>query len=256
MGRTPVPVVTVDSPSVPSAPSTPSGPQIYTLSAGIDILTGTAHDDSFDGTLLDSLSVSDTIDGGAGMDTLNLKVSGTAAPAGVAITAIETLNLGTTGAGYTIDASLYAGLEQLNLTATAALAGGETAGAINVKGASTVNITQSTTTTGATFVMPISLRPGSPARCASHRHAAYQDGPTFVTQTAASTTVHSGSASGQHRHAALLSITDRALALEFAHVADVNNLHRRVGKARADLLNAVSGDLRAGFVDELTGIPW
>ena len=149
MGRTPVPVVTVDSPSVPSAPSTPSGPQIYTLSAGIDILTGTAHDDSFDGTLLDSLSVSDTIDGGAGMDTLNLKVSGTAAPAGVAITAIETLNLGTTGAGYTIDASLYAGLEQLNLTATAALAGGETAGAINVKGASTVNITQSTTTTGA-----------------------------------------------------------------------------------------------------------
>ncbi len=146
MGRTPVPAVTtVDAPS----PSAPAGPQTYTLKAGIDTLVGTTQDDTFDGTALDSFSVSDSIDGGAGMDTLNLKVSGTAAPAGVAITGIETLNLGTTGAGYTIDASLYAGLEQLNLTATAALAGGASAGAINVNGGATVNVTQVTTTTGA-----------------------------------------------------------------------------------------------------------
>jgi S-layer protein len=128
----------------------PQTPQTYVLTAGTDVFTGTAGNDTFEGGSLDTFSSSDSLDGGDGTDTFSALVSGPAAPAGVTVHNIETLNLTTSGTGYTIDTSSYTGLQTLNLTASA-----QGAGAIQIDGSSAVNLavtgaTGGTITIGAT----------------------------------------------------------------------------------------------------------
>ena len=102
----------------------------FTLTTGLDNITGTSSNDTIDGGVLDSWSAFDNIDGGAGNDTMTVFVSGTGVPVGTTITNVETLNINTTGAGYTINTTGYSGLTSLNLTTAVA-------GNINVTGATT-----------------------------------------------------------------------------------------------------------------------
>ena len=107
----------------------------FTLTSGVDNVQGTTGNDTIDASTADSWSASDTIDGAAGTDTLNATLTGTGVPAGVTVTNVETINLTTSGAGFTIDtaASGYAGLTRLNLTDSVA-------GAISITSASTTGL--------------------------------------------------------------------------------------------------------------------
>lgn len=81
----------------------------------MDTFTGTSGNDSFSGPL-DSLTVLDSIDGGAGNDTLTVSTTGTSLPTGVSVTNVETVNVSTTGTGYTLNASGFTGLKSLTTT--------------------------------------------------------------------------------------------------------------------------------------------
>lgn len=117
--------------------------QTYTLTTGSDTFTGTANNDTFSGTTADTLSVFDTIDGGAGVDTLNANLTGTSMPASTTITNIEKLNVTTTGAGFTLDTTSLSGMTDVSVKDSAA-------GAISVTAASTTAAT--ITGTGASAV--------------------------------------------------------------------------------------------------------
>jgi S-layer protein len=125
------------------APIPPAPPATYLLTTGTDLLTGTAGENTIDGGTLDTFSASDSINGGDGVDTLNVRVSGTTIPVNAIIRNIETFNLTTTGAGYTLDTSGYTGLKTLNLVDSA-----QGAGAIVVDGGSAVGVTATGATTG------------------------------------------------------------------------------------------------------------
>ena len=85
----------------------------------MDSVTGTAGSDTITGnTALAALTLTslDSIDGGAGVDTLNISVTGAAnltAAVGSSISNVETLNLSSTGA-VTIDATGYTGMETVS----------------------------------------------------------------------------------------------------------------------------------------------
>lgn len=93
----------------------------YALTTGADILTGTADNDTFNG-YIDStaaapqtLTAADSIDGGAGTDTLSITVSGTtiAIPA-ASITNVETINVRAAVALAASDLSTIAGVTAFN----------------------------------------------------------------------------------------------------------------------------------------------
>ena len=108
--------------------------QTFSVTTGVDTLVGTSGNDVFkslnlaaDGqTAASTLSAFDSIDGGAGKDTLNIYTDGTtnaSIPANATIKNIETVNIFNTGAtaatGLT-DASKYAGVTALWQTGKAA----------------------------------------------------------------------------------------------------------------------------------------
>ena len=108
--------------------------QTFSVTTGVDTLVGTSGNDVFkslnlaaDGqTAASTLSAFDSIDGGAGKDTLNIYTDGTtnaSIPANATIKNIETVNIFNTGAtaatGLT-DASKYAGVTALWQTGAAA----------------------------------------------------------------------------------------------------------------------------------------
>ncbi|MDO9277493.1 MAG: DUF4214 domain-containing protein [Polaromonas sp.] len=112
--------------------------QTFTLTAGVNTLTGTTGNDTFDArATLDSWTALDAIDGGLGNDVLNVATTATAAPVGATVTGVETIALSTTGAGYTIDTSVagtFTGLTSLSVVDS-------TAGAVGITAAATTDIT-------------------------------------------------------------------------------------------------------------------
>ena len=107
--------------------------QTFSVTTGVDTLVGTSGNDVFkslnlaaDGqTAASTLSAFDSIDGGAGKDTLNIYTDGTtnaSIPANATIKNVETINIFNTGAAATglTDASKYAGVTALWQTGAAA----------------------------------------------------------------------------------------------------------------------------------------
>lgn len=92
----------------------------YTLTAGIDTVVGTAKNDTITSTVTGALSAFDSIDGGAGIDTLN--VSDTAAlnvSSQVSIINVEIANL-VSASTVTVDTTNWTGLTKLNVTGSGA----------------------------------------------------------------------------------------------------------------------------------------
>ena len=87
---------TAATPTTPTTPVTPAG-QTFTLTTGVDAVTGGAGDDSFVGQMdatatLNTLGLLDVVDGGAGTDTLTV-INTTANAVSTALTAASVTNI-------------------------------------------------------------------------------------------------------------------------------------------------------------------
>ncbi len=128
------------------------------LTTGLNNFNGDALDNTFDATITDSLTINDALDGGAGTDKLTAYVTGTTLATGVSITNIETIDIVTTGAGFTIDASVdgkFANLKTLSVNAGAGAVDIKTkanATSATVVGGTTVGVTDNGTTDTLTTV--------------------------------------------------------------------------------------------------------
>lgn len=133
----------------------------FPLTDGVDRLTGTIRDDTFTGILPGALGGLDSIDGGAGADTLNVLDTTAIAPGAlVRVSSVEVANV-ESALGVTIDTSSWTGLAALNVlgrgagnvvtasgtTVVSATSSATGAGNTNIQGGSdvTVNVTGSTT---------------------------------------------------------------------------------------------------------------
>jgi hypothetical protein len=127
----------------------------YTLTAGVDQITGGAGNDTFnaapfvkaDGTTVPTLTALDSIDGGAGVNTLNVTdtTAALALPASATVKNIQTANISAAGT-LNGDVSGWTGLTTL----TASEAGGSGAG--NLTAAATTNVTLTDTAAAAATV--------------------------------------------------------------------------------------------------------
>lgn len=147
----------------------------YTLKVGQDVVAGGNANDTINaltvdanGTAASTLSAFDSIDGGAGLDTLNIYTDSAAAgaagnktvPSNLTVKNVEVVNILNAGAGIAAlaDASLYQGVEQLwQVGAEAAvtkLAVGITAGFKNLTTAQTLDV--ETTATAASAAVAFS----------------------------------------------------------------------------------------------------
>ena len=104
----------------------------YTLTTGIDTFTGTALNDAFNG-ITGTFTTLDSLDGGAGADTLSVAQTGDyATPTGSSVTNIETVAISSTGTIAALDTTGYTGLTALVATGV---------GGVNVTAAATTGIT-------------------------------------------------------------------------------------------------------------------
>lgn len=129
--------------------------EIFTLGVTPDTIIGKAGNDTISGAV-DTFTAFDSIDGGAGKDTLTILTTGTSLPNSATIKNVETINLNTTGAGYTLDTTAYTGTTALNIassgTGTVSVTAANTTavnasvllGAVTVTGGSSVTTTNST----------------------------------------------------------------------------------------------------------------
>ncbi|WP_305857627.1 DUF4214 domain-containing protein [Balneatrix alpica] len=143
--------------------------QSFTLTTGVDNFTGTSGNDTF--TAADVAGVAawttgDTLNGGAGTDTLNIVANAAiTVPTAASVSNIETVNM-TSGGSITADTSSWTGLTSLNTTTSGAAqtltaaattnvavtAGAQAATAVSVNGGNNVTVTATGTTTGTTTV--------------------------------------------------------------------------------------------------------
>jgi hypothetical protein len=145
VGRPPVATPPVETPPVATPPvSDPPAPDgaTYTLTAGVDKLLGTAGNDVFN-ALAVNLGSSDSIDGGAGKDTLNIQIKGANNSLTGTIRNVETINI-TADVATAVDAAVFQGATLINQigtagavtnlasTTTAAFRGSTIAGALSV----------------------------------------------------------------------------------------------------------------------------
>lgn len=113
-------------------------PKVYNLTAGLDQLVGTVGADVFNaynfnattGVLSNNLSTFDSVDGGSGIDTLNLDLTGGYNTVTGNIKNVEIINI--TGNTGTVDSSVFVGATNVNVLGGSAsvsnLAAGVTAG--------------------------------------------------------------------------------------------------------------------------------
>lgn len=151
--------------SVASVAVGSSAGQTFTLTTGIDTVTGTSGNDTItNGTIsTGALSALDNIDGGAGTDTLKIADTGNiAVPATATVKNVETVNLTSAGtvsgnvSGWTGLTTLTVseiggtntGITAATTTAVTLTDSGQAAGAIAINGGSSVTVTS--TSTGAT----------------------------------------------------------------------------------------------------------
>lgn len=145
---------------------------VFTLTTGVDTIPGLAGvagtttngNDTINATLNDAaagtatFSALDSINGGKGLDTINildLDAAGSALPAGVAVMDVETVNLRAAGVA-ALDVSAWTGVTALNVTqagsaaitvpGTTALTISGVTGAVVADGGSTVDVGSSGTT--------------------------------------------------------------------------------------------------------------
>ncbi len=139
--------------------------QTFTLTTGVDILTGSAGNDVFTAAEVATVkawTVGDAINGGLGTDVFNvIQTADITVPTGATVTGIETMNA-TSGGVVTLTTSTgFTGLTALNTTGVGAatLTGAATtaissttsalaAGAVAVNGGSTATVTATGQTTG------------------------------------------------------------------------------------------------------------
>lgn len=99
----------------------------FTLTTGIDAITGTAGSDTINAPLsagVESFTSLDNIDGGADIDTLNIISLGALTTAvGAIVTGVEIVNLTATAAITAADISGFTGVNTLNVVSTGAIAG-------------------------------------------------------------------------------------------------------------------------------------
>lgn len=139
--------VTADAASVTAANAANAGGngQTFTLTTGLNTVIGTAGNDTIDGGTLNSFSAFDSIDGGAGTDTLTILTDAATLPGGVTVKNVENINVNTSVAGaFTANASSYTGVQSLSVSAS-----NQGAGALTVDSASGVTVNSSAATTGA-----------------------------------------------------------------------------------------------------------
>lgn len=148
-------------------PSSGATGKSFVLTTGADVgaaFLGTSGNDTYIAaeTTAAVLSVGDQIDGGAGVDTINItQNSAFAMPVGATVSNIEVVNLTTGTSGTVIDTTTWSGVTTLNVIGTGAqtvTAGATTAttvgdatlgnAAVSVTGGSNQNITTATVGTG------------------------------------------------------------------------------------------------------------
>lgn len=101
--------------------------QTFTLTAaagavtGVDTITGTSGDDTFRAVTGVSLETQDTLDGGAGTDTLNISAGGAVAAGVPVLKNIEIINFTNAAAGQGINLTDSTGITAFNVTSTNAL---------------------------------------------------------------------------------------------------------------------------------------
>lgn len=142
-------------------PVTPNQGQTFTLTTAAETFTGTAGNDVFNATVPGTFNPLDSVDGGAGDDTLNVADYNTAVTtAGRVVKNIETANLSSV-ASVNADTTGWTGLTKLTTTSTGAntvtaatttavtVSAGTLAGAaVSVNGGSDITIAATGTTTG------------------------------------------------------------------------------------------------------------
>ncbi|AVR98394.1 beta strand repeat-containing protein [Pseudoduganella armeniaca] len=113
------------------------------LTAGLDTLSGTANNDTFNAVEVASastLTVGDTIVGGNGNDTLNITQTGAfALPLNVKVSDVENVNIVTSTTGSVINTTTWEGVEKLNVV-------GVTAQTVTAAATTDVGVTRSTAT--------------------------------------------------------------------------------------------------------------
>jgi S-layer protein len=108
--------------------------QTFTLTTGVDTITGTSGNDIFNAGTSATLSAFDNIDGGAGTDTLTAFLATAALPGSLTVKNIETATINTTDAGFVDSFTGWTGLTGLTVQSSAA-------GAVIVTAASTTAVT-------------------------------------------------------------------------------------------------------------------
>lgn len=113
------------------------------LTAGLDTLTGTSNNDTFNAVEVagaSTLTVGDTISGGNGNDTLNLTQTGAfSLPLNVQVNNVENVNIVTSTTGSVVNTTGWTGVEKLNVV-------GVTAQTVTAAATTDVTVTRSVAT--------------------------------------------------------------------------------------------------------------
>ena len=161
-------VATTTAANALAAATLAAAPKLLNLTTGPDTVgSATATSvQNFVGTTADSLSAFDNLTGGtSGADSLSANITATTIPAAITITNIPTVNLTTSGAGFTGDTTKFTGLTNFTVgtnnaaadpvsitsavtTNVIASASGTLGGSMTVSGGNNVSTTQSGTAGG------------------------------------------------------------------------------------------------------------
>jgi S-layer protein len=134
-----------------------------TLTTGADTIVGTNLNDTVNGTIAaaGTLSAFDSIDGGLGVNTLNLLTDGTGLPGGITVKNMQNINLNATNAiNYNVTSWGGTNVNVVEADATKAVAITAAAPSISVTGGNTVGVTDGTANANAVTTVSVSGNAG------------------------------------------------------------------------------------------------